>query len=66
IAIYHGLSKAWDDGFCFVTCESDSQMALDLICDPPTTFHPHLCLIHLIKNMMDRDGSLVFKTTLRE
>ncbi|KAL5146554.1 hypothetical protein HKD37_06G016379 [Glycine soja] len=30
----------WDDGFCFVTCESDSQMALDLICDPPTTFHP--------------------------
>ncbi|KAG5059709.1 hypothetical protein JHK87_000738 [Glycine soja] len=64
--ILHGLRKAWNDGFRFVQCESDSQLALNLILHNGNASHPYNALISLIRNCINQPWNVTFMHTLRE
>lgn len=65
-AIYHGLVIAWEAGYIYVICESDSLSALSLINEGVDHFHPFALMIKGIQNLRSLQWSLTLQHTLRE
>lgn len=65
-AILHGLNVAWDAGYRFIVCESDSATALRLIKENNNPFHPYSPLISQIQRLVTQQWDVSFTHTLRE
>lgn len=54
-AIACGLKVAWFAGYKKIVCESDSQLALSLIKEGVSRFHPHAAILDTIRLVISRD-----------
>lgn len=66
LAIFHGLSFAWDRGYRLVECQSDSLDAVNLVLSVPPSTHLYAAVVWDIKGLLDRPWSVDFHHTLRE
>ena len=66
MAIFHGLSLAWDNGFRRVLCLSDSLLAVNLIQTPPSSHHVFAVVVGNICGLLRRDWRVCVQHTLRE
>ncbi|XP_057425690.1 uncharacterized protein LOC130719059 [Lotus japonicus] len=66
LAIFHGLSMAWDRGARDVECQSDSLDAVTLVNSAPPSRHMYASLIWDIKDLLGHEWQVVVLHTLRE
>lgn len=66
LAIYHGLTLAWDMGFRIVECQSDSLHAVDLVLAPPAPRHLYAALLMDIRDLLARAWNVKLVHTLQE
>lgn len=66
LAIFQGLSMAWERGYRVVDCQSDSMDAVNLVMSVPPTRHLYVSLIWDIKDLLARDWLVDIHHILRE
>ncbi|XP_057450644.1 uncharacterized protein LOC130742570 [Lotus japonicus] len=66
LAIFHGLSLAWNRGVRAVECQSDSLDAVKLVSSVPPLRHSYASLIWDIKDLLSRSWQVVVYHTLRK
>lgn len=64
-AILAGLQMAWSKSIPRIQIESDSQLAINLICGDDDD-HPLAAIIHDCQSLMTRDWNCSIRHTLRE
>ncbi|PNX57971.1 ribonuclease H [Trifolium pratense] len=66
IALLHGLELCWDIGFRSVICFSDSLQTVTLVKTGVSPYHQFANEIISIRQLLDRDWTVVVDHTLRE
>lgn len=66
LAIFHGLTMAWELGYRIVECQSDSLHAVSLVLAPPVARHLYASLLWDIKDLLERSWRVKLVLTLRE
>ncbi|XP_057429487.1 uncharacterized protein LOC130722687 [Lotus japonicus] len=66
LAIFNGLSLAWDKGFRIVECFSDTQDALSLVFPGPSPRHSIAPLMWDINDLLECPWMVDLKHTLRD
>ncbi|KAK7251242.1 hypothetical protein RIF29_34267 [Crotalaria pallida] len=66
LTIFIGLKLAWDKGFCFIICQSDSMPVVSLIACGVFPHQHYVVLIHAITHLLGKDWDVSLRHLLRE
>jgi ribonuclease HI len=66
LAVYHGLTLAWELDIKDLWCYSDSKIVIKLLSDHVNDWHCYAAIIYNIKDLLARDWRVRVMHTLRE
>jgi ribonuclease HI len=66
LAVYYGLTMAWELDIKELWCYSDSKTVIKLLSDSVNPWHHYAAIIHNIKDLLAKDWNVKVVHTLRE